>query len=232
MAVIQFGSIVTQGAGKIGGSVIARGRSGQVLKNKGYPIIRRGEVNQPSRSKLASVSSLWGGLTSVQRSAWEAVALSQTRYNRFGVAYTPTGYQLFCELNMNLSSFGSQAPIDVPPALPNYPSVDTWTYTVDPGASQVQIDWNYVSGDTDFDFYFSLFPLQSFGTTYMRGSARLTSAADSVNAGTINLYTEVIKRFPFLTADNAVLAVAADGVQAASGWRMPRVTLLIPYVTP
>ena len=232
MAVIQFGAIVTQGAGAIGGQVIQRGRSSQVLKQKGRPTIRRGLVNQPPRTKLAAVASTWRDLSSNNRATWESIALSVTRYNRFGVAYVPTGYQLFMELNSNLQNFGSQAIIKKAPAAPNYPAVTGWSLAVDPSSSEFIVNWSQSAGDNDFQLYFSLFPLQSLGATYVRGSARLTDQFISVDSETDNLYTEVMKRFPFLTAGNAQVAVAVDGVQDSTGWRMPRVVLMAPFSNP
>ena len=232
MAVIQYGAIITQGAGAIGGQVIQRGRSSQVLKQKGRPTIRRGLVNQPPRTKLGAVASTWRDLSINDRATWESTALSVTRYNRFGVAYVPTGYQLFMELNSNLQNFGSQAIIEPAPAAPNYPAVGTWSLAVDPSSNEFIVNWNQSGGDTDFRVYCSLFPLQSLGATYVRGSARLTAASVLVNVETVNLYTEVMKRFPFLTAGNAQVAVAVDGVQDSTGWRMPRVVLMAPFSNP
>ena len=232
MAVIQFGGIVTQGAGKIGGQVIQRGRSSQVLKQKGRPTVRRGLVNQPPRTKLGAVASTWRDLSSGDRATWQALALTVTRYNRFGVAYVPTGFQLFMELNSNLQNFGSQAIIQTAPSAPNFPSVDTWSVDCDPSSDLFTISWSFVSGDTDFRLYASLFQLQSLGATYVRGSARSIDNYRPVASESIELFDEIQKRFPYLTAGNAQVAVALDGVQVDTGWRMPRVVLMVPYVNP
>ena len=232
MAVIQFGGIITQGAGKVGGQVIQRSRSSQVLKQKGRPTVRRGLVNQPPRTKLGAVASTWRDLSSGDRGTWESLALTQTRLNRFGVAYVPTAYQIFMELNSNLQNFGSQAIIETAPAPPNFPAVDTWSLDVDPSSNEFIVNWNQSAGDTDFKMYASLFPLQSLGASYVRGSARLTAASVLVNVETVNLYVEIIKRWPWLTGGGVQVAVALDGIQDSTGWRMPRVILMAPYSNP
>lgn len=232
MAVIQFGSIVTQGAGAIGGQVIQRGRSSQILKQKGRQSVRRGSVNQPPRTKLAAVASTWRDLSSGDRGTWESTALTITRINRFGIAYVPTGYQLFMELNSNLQNFGSQAIIETAPAAPNYPSVDNWSVDCDPSVDLFDLFWNQVSGDVDFEMYVSFFPLQSLGAAFVRGSARSAAFSKPVSDGGMSLFTQLVKRFPFLTAGNAQVAMAIDGVQDSTGWRMPRVVLMVPYVNP
>jgi hypothetical protein len=228
----QVGGIITQGAGKVGGQVIQRGRSSQVLKQKGRPVIRRGSVNQPPRSKLGAIASTWRDLSSADRDTWSSLALTLVRYNRFGVAYVPTAYQVFLELNSNLQNFGSQAIIETAPAPPNFPAVDSWSLDVDPSSSEFIVNWNQSAGDVDFRMYVSLYPLQSLGNSFVRGSARLTAASALVSAETVNAFTEIIKRWPWLTGGSVQVAIAVDGVQTGTGWRMPRVQLMAPFSNP
>jgi hypothetical protein len=112
MASVRYGLIVTDLVGKINGQNFQRGLQSPVLRNIStkrsfvkYPQISQ-FFNNP-RAVLTMVSQTWHTLGSAVHSNWSAVAASFPRLNRYGVTYTPSAYQLFCEFNMYLVGIGS-----------------------------------------------------------------------------------------------------------------------------
>jgi hypothetical protein len=79
LMLIQFGSIITQGAGKIGGQIIQRGTHGQTMRNLTPPKIRRSPASVVPRATVSAVSSFWKNLSDSDRASWVALAAGLTR---------------------------------------------------------------------------------------------------------------------------------------------------------
>lgn len=108
---------MVEGSGKLGGTVMYKGRSGAVAR-VGTKIINPQSPSQITRrANLSARSQAWQGLTASQRSAWNAAAASGQfpQVNRLGVTYNPTGFQLYVKLNYNIVFSGASA-ISDPPA--------------------------------------------------------------------------------------------------------------------
>lgn len=112
---VKFGSIVTDGRGKLGGQVYARNRSGAYVRNKVTPNNPQTVYQSAARAILASFSEQWRGLTEAQRAAWNAAGSSFPTTNQFGDEVIPTGKNLFTRLNVNLDDVGRSA-ISTPPS--------------------------------------------------------------------------------------------------------------------
>lgn len=112
----QFGAIVTDGRGKIGGQVMSKNKSGSYLRTKVTPVNRQTSAQQASRSRLASISQAWRGLTVAQRTAWNNAVGDYARTDIFGNLRNPSGFTLFQRLNNNLSAIGV-ALLSSPPVL-------------------------------------------------------------------------------------------------------------------
>lgn len=61
---------------------------------------------QVAQQNLAYVARLWGQLSPENVLAWNSYATGFTRYNKIGEPYTPTGYQMFNEVNQTLAAQG------------------------------------------------------------------------------------------------------------------------------
>lgn len=114
---IQWSGLgVVAGSGKIGGSVVGKGRSGAFARVRVKPVNPRTSAQVAQRSKLSTYAQGWRGLTAAQISAWNAAADSGafTLKNSLGIAFKPTGEQLYVQLNLNLAKIGASAITDVP----------------------------------------------------------------------------------------------------------------------
>src|SRR3972149_5825724 len=81
---IKFGSILTDGRGKLGGQVYARNRSGAYVRNKVTPNNPQSGFQSTARARLAGFSEGWRGLTQAQRDAWNAAGPDFPKTNQFG----------------------------------------------------------------------------------------------------------------------------------------------------
>lgn len=115
MATIKLGAMFTQIAGKVGGSVFQRSKVGIVMKNTpAHTLIN----SDPTSAKLkvvfggrvlqifALIASLWRALSFANRQTWIAGAVNFPFKNKFGDAYTGSGFQVFMSLNGNLLQNG------------------------------------------------------------------------------------------------------------------------------
>lgn len=105
-----------EGSGKLGGTVMFKGRSGSQARVKTKGVNPRTNLQLARRSKLSQYSQAWLGLTAAQRSAWNEAAASGEwpQVNRLGKTYNPSGSQLFTKLSLNAKLVGG-GPFTDPP---------------------------------------------------------------------------------------------------------------------
>jgi hypothetical protein len=118
----KFGSIIVAGSGKIGGHVASRNKSGSYLRTKVTPVNPQSQYQTTIRNRLSTLAVAWGILTAAQRLAWNTSVSAWKKTNTFGDIVSPSGFNLFCKLNANLSLIGVaqiNTPL-VPTALPNF----------------------------------------------------------------------------------------------------------------
>lgn len=96
-------------SGKIAGQVYARNRAGNYVRAWAKPVnpttVRQSEV----RSQFGMSATEWGMLVQSAIDNWNAYAALQSRLNRLGETYTPTGRQVFMEAAQNLAQIGEAA---------------------------------------------------------------------------------------------------------------------------
>ena len=112
---IKYSALVSDMRGKLNGSVASKNRYGQYLRNKITPVNPQTSHQVAQRSKLATFSSMWKGLTEAQRAAWIGAVPGWTRTNIFGDITTPSGNILFNRINMTLATVGANA-LMLPPS--------------------------------------------------------------------------------------------------------------------
>jgi hypothetical protein len=111
---IKFGSIVTDGRGKIGGHVASKNRAGAYLRTKVTPVNPRSLKQVNARASLSARAIAWRGLTAAQRTQWNSAVASFMGTDIFGDIRKPTGFNLYNKLNINLLNAGG-AVITAPP---------------------------------------------------------------------------------------------------------------------
>jgi hypothetical protein len=106
MARIKFGSIVTEGAGSLGGHTFQNSKGGAQLRSK--PINKR----QPSaaqsliRSYNPQLQGGWRSLSNAQRAIWSRFAVSHQVSNKKGDPHPLSGHSLYLKYNFEYISRG------------------------------------------------------------------------------------------------------------------------------
>lgn len=227
---VKFSGIgITEGSGKIGGTVVGKGRSGQFARVRVKPVNPRTNSQTAQRSKFSVRSQAWRGLTEEQVAAWNAAADSGAfpLKNRLGVTFQPTGAQLYNRLNLNLAKIGASA-ISDPPVKESLPAILLGALTAAAGTPALSLAFTGTLG-TDYSLAVYATPPVSPGisrpgrsdyrylTTYASTTpANLLAAyqalfGDPIEGQKIFVYAEVVSE----TSGQTALAGGAVAVVAA-----------------
>lgn len=138
MALVRFGGGISELRGSIAGNVFSRSRAGAIARNRAVPVNPNTPAQSQTRSWMQTATDGFRDLTGAQVTQWNEFAQTQTRFNRLGEPYTPSGKQLFTEAYLNNLSIGiSTAPVlGMIESNPNLPSltIGTSLATADAGA--------------------------------------------------------------------------------------------------
>jgi len=158
MARVQYGVIVTELKGKIQGQVFQGGNVGYVLRNKGYT---KG-ISSERRNNAATIQSAnaaaWRSLTDPERATWTAIVNDWVFYDKFGVAYIGTGYQVYMAYANYLKTIAPTAPVISPSpiAVPTDPGTRTLVYSL---ATGLKLNWINAGDVTDSIVIFGAAPV-------------------------------------------------------------------------
>lgn len=125
MARAQYGSIITDIIGSIGGLTFQHNRSGKIIRIK--PAGRKTPTfNQNARiMAFQDAVNLWATATQAQKEAWNTFADTYTFYNNWGEEKALNGYNWFLSINSYLKLCGESMRVAVgsyssPLAIPTY----------------------------------------------------------------------------------------------------------------
>jgi len=119
MALVQYGALITKLRGTIGGQVIQGGNGGDIIKNVGKvdSKLTKADAGRSIKVKknIAFVAGRWRLLTPANRLSYNTGAVNYPAKNKLGNTYTPSGFQVFMGLNINLYRVGIINPMLLPP---------------------------------------------------------------------------------------------------------------------
>lgn len=121
MALIKYSALVSEMKGKLNGSIFSNPKYGAQVRNRRSLGGRKTTAWAQSRNILAYIASTWKSLSDGQRETFSTVAPDYQYLNKFGDLVTPSGYQLFCRLNLNLH-YADFSPIVI--AASPFPEID------------------------------------------------------------------------------------------------------------
>jgi hypothetical protein len=139
---IKWGALVVDGRGKIGGHVGSKNRAGSYLRTKVVPVNPQTASQSLVRSFVSTLSRAWAGLSEVNRNAWNGAVEAWKKTDIFGDLKSPSGFNLYMRLNLNLLGIGEDA-LDVPPAPVDTPNVESITLS---GVAGTSLSLAYVAG--------------------------------------------------------------------------------------
>lgn len=144
MAVVKYGAMITEIKGKIGGSVFMGGWPNPIVKNINSGRRKYSAPGTFAKHNLSQSATTWRNLSDAQRTGWIGKASQYPALDKFGVPYTPSGYQVFVTCNTNLRTIG-QSPIqnsvntvaeqDISPFAVTYTDPDNVDVTYTPTAN-------------------------------------------------------------------------------------------------
>lgn len=113
-ALIKFSALVSDMRGKLNGSVMAKNKGGNYMRNKTTPVNPQSQFQQLTRARFGGVSSGWRSLSDIEVTKWNEAAKSFPYTDIFGDSRLLNGIQLFTKLNANLKIANSPQLVDAP----------------------------------------------------------------------------------------------------------------------
>lgn len=110
---IKFGSIVTDGSGKLGGHVYSKNRGGNYIRTNKVPSNPRTEAQILARSRFGQASAGWRALSEIQRAAWAEFAANNPYSDSLGDQRHLSASSAYTRSATNLLNVG-ESPITVP----------------------------------------------------------------------------------------------------------------------
>lgn len=183
MALALYGGGITDLRGSVGGNTHSRSKYGSTVRAKTSPIQPRTKHQTTARGQLVNATNRWSQvLTDVQRSQWNAFALTQPQTNRFGQISYLSGQQWFNKLNVVGTSLIAGNYFAVPPATGTYPSITGLTFT-STHAGAGTMDINYIGTPGVGTPYIKIYATQclTVGTSYVSSKLKLIGAQAAVD---------------------------------------------------
>jgi len=114
MAKIKLGPMVGQASGAIGATVFSHNRYGAYVRQRVIPTISTTIYALAAKSRLSTVSAMWGALTDAQRTAWRTWAANNPITDRLGDRQILTGHAAYVKINAGLMA-AAESTLSVPP---------------------------------------------------------------------------------------------------------------------
>lgn len=186
MAKVQYGAMITELTGSIGGTTFQRNRSGNIARTRsGTP---KSITPKQSASERILANNLvdWQNLTLLEQQAWDTFATANPKTDRFGTVKTLSGLQFFTSVNISLELV-SHTEIIIPPSFQVTLPYNLTTFTVD----DVKIGIQQTAPLSEFKDGLLIFftgPLKRTTTSFRR-HLRLVAATSVSPATFLNLTT-------------------------------------------
>lgn len=126
MAILKLSAFLEQISGKINGTVFAKTKYGQVIKNNAYSLPQRSEAQLRQQAKIQTVASNWLNLNDQEKIDWNNQTPNYPYYNKVDQVSYYSGYALFLMLNNNL--LNANLPINL--LVPDYEAITVGTLSI------------------------------------------------------------------------------------------------------
>ena len=197
MAKIKLGAIVTDIRGKLGGHVFSKNRGGAYMRTKVTPVNPSSARQTFVRAIFAAISSLWSGITEVQRNTFSAFVEAYAKTDIFGDIKIPSGKALHQRLNQNLGISG-QAYITtcLAPIAVKAPDVEKVEYAVGAGT----LKYNHTTDLTGSKLVIFATPFLSAGTKFVKNKLRILDVHTGDAPDVIDIQPEFSAKYGLLVS--------------------------------
>lgn len=203
---IKWGALITEGRGKIGGTVASKNRNGAYLRNKVTPVNRNTPKQSQARNRLAVISKAWSGtLSEAQRQEWNGIVEHYQKTNIFGDTVKPTGKNLFTGLNVNLMNI--EEDMILSPLMPQELGEIT-KLSVNPTVTAFEFGMSTanIADDTVLEIWAT--PPQTVGTNFVKSQFRLigTYPVPADDTEQVDIFADYNARFGGYSAGEKVFS--------------------------
>lgn len=201
---VKFGSLVTDGRGKIGGHVLSKNRGGAYMRTKVTPINPQTAAQSAVRGTLTSLSQSWRALTIAQITAWNNAVQNFQSTDIFGDIKKPSGINLYVKLNSNLAFAGETTVLVDPPALTTSPTFVTISATATAGTPSLSIVFGPSPVPADTTYVVEATAPQSPGKSFLKNQYRKIGIRATAGTTPYNALSAYIAKFGALVAGEKV----------------------------
>jgi len=215
MALVKFGSVITDSRGTIGGTSLKWSRQGNVMLRKPQPVKHATPAQTVIRAGFADLSKRWWSvLTPTQRTDWRELAAANPRPNLWGEEFPLAGLALYIAVNRALVQGGNLTTDDAP-ADQTYTTLSTVTLTVT-APSTASLAWTPTPAPTDHQLLVFASRKNSPGIANWDGSWRYIKASAIEATSPLTISSELLSLFGALTTGRQY-AVRAKFLNTANG---------------
>ena len=106
MALIKWSGLISEFKGKLNGSIFSNPTYGAQVRNRKSCKGKESTIWGIRKSILGQIASQWKGLTVLEQGTFISRTALYPYVNKFGDSVAPSGYQLYCTLNLNRNLIG------------------------------------------------------------------------------------------------------------------------------
>lgn len=215
MAKVKYTAFLADMRNSIANTTFSKNRGGSYSKNKSIPSNPQTSYQTAYRSKFATITSAWKGLSNAQRNVWENAVDNWLRTDIFGDVRTPSGFALYMRLNLQILRVDGAA-ISLPPMPKQVPPLVSMTMDMDSAG-----------------FFYTATLSNPINCSEWAGVFRATKSVSQGVSYVKNLFTDMVfdnrhgavSDFDFTSAFQAKYGLAAlDDKVFGQLWRVSKVT--------
>ena len=203
MAKVQFGGLVSQVSGSVGGTTYSRNRYGTYARRRAHPTVSQTSYALDAKSRLGDLSRAWSALSVAKRAAWSNWAANNPVTDKLGAKQVVAGNAAYVMLNGRLVAAGLSA-IDVPPVGFAPPALDTVALTADIGAGDFEVVFTATPLGTNDRIWVQAAVTGGDSQVYVKNKLRLIGVSAAALASPLDELT-----LPGVTLDTLAARLAA-----------------------
>lgn len=203
MAIVRYGSIITELKGKIGGQVFQGGNTVPIFRNNYAGSNRKRYVSSTENVIMSKLAHEWQLLTNSERLSWTTYANLFLVYNKFSQLIKLSPYPLFCHLNYYNILF-SRPVFLYCPSDNTLPKSFSCTGAIDVGSNYLNLNWSPNSVDLTCGIIATLYKVTRRNAEQLQNKPTLvTLLPTSSDWTTHNFWNSYSSRFfgPLVSSD-------------------------------
>lgn len=216
MALIKFSALVSDMRNKLNGSVLAKNKGGNYMRNKTTPVNPQTAAQLAKRAAFGAFSSEFRGLGADNIAAWNAAAGDFPYFDIFGDSRTLSGSQLYVKLNNNLAQVSAPS-LSFPPTPRGAGAVLLNEATFSLGSSELVLDTDLVGAPAGYGWIVEATRQLSPGIRFYKNEYRqIDTTATSTPPTAADLYDKYVSRFGAPALDSNI-SIRVRIVNTATG---------------